>query len=241
MIEVFFISLIGLMFGSFLNVVILRTPENKSVVFPASACPVCDTPLRWYHNVPLLSFIFLRAKCHNCQGPISWQYPVVELLTALIFFTVALKEEFLGQALIVGIVFGLLLALSVIDIRYRAVPDSINLAALTLAIIHEPDIIHLQNALLLAGGFAILRFYVSFFLKKEAMGEADIMIAGTLGGLLGVKMGLFAIFFSSLLALPAALIIRSRSKETPFIPFLAVAAWVAYFFEQPILTYLKLG
>ncbi len=86
-----FIFIVGLVTGSFLNVVILRTVSGESIVFPGSKCPKCQTPLKWYHNIPVLSFIFLRGKCGFCHEKISWQYPLVELLTGIIFILLFLK------------------------------------------------------------------------------------------------------------------------------------------------------
>lgn len=86
-----FILIIGLVIGSFLNVVILRTVSGESIVFPASKCPKCNTPLKWYHNIPVLSYIFLRGKCGFCHEPISIQYPLVELLTGLLFVGLFLR------------------------------------------------------------------------------------------------------------------------------------------------------
>lgn len=86
-----FIFLIGLVIGSFMNVVILRTVSEESIVFPASKCPKCQTPLKWYHNIPLLSYLCLRGKCAFCKEHISWQYPIVELLTGLVFVGLFIK------------------------------------------------------------------------------------------------------------------------------------------------------
>ena len=86
-----FIFIIGLAIGSFLNVVILRTVSEESIVFPASKCPKCQTPLKWYHNIPLLSYLFLRGKCAYCHEHISWQYPIVELLTGCLFVGLFLR------------------------------------------------------------------------------------------------------------------------------------------------------
>lgn len=86
-----FIFVIGLIVGSFLNVVILRTVSEESIVFPGSKCPKCQTPLKWYHNIPVLSYIFLRGKCAFCHEKISWQYPLVELLTGLVFILMFLR------------------------------------------------------------------------------------------------------------------------------------------------------
>jgi len=228
------VVLFGLLFGSFLNVLIFRIPKEESVVFPSSHCPKCNNNLKWYHNIPLFSWLFLGGKCAYCKDKISIQYPLVELLTALIFALTYYKSGFSPTyGVIAGLVFALLLGLSLIDLRYKAVPDSLNLAALTLALFATPDILNnIINALLFAGGFSLLRFYVSFFLKKEALGEADIMIAATIGAMVGVKMGLVAIFLSAIIALPVFIIIKEKDYEVPYIPFLALALFLVYLFRE---------
>jgi leader peptidase (prepilin peptidase)/N-methyltransferase len=118
------------------------------------------------------------------------------------------------------------------------VPDSLNLGALSVAILSAASLeqfgYNVTNALLFAGGFSLLRFYISYALKKEAMGEADIMIAATIGALLGVELGLAAIFLGAVLALPALILTRDESdesKELPFIPFLAMGCWIVLMFD----------
>ena len=227
------ITLFGLLFGSFLNVLILRIPKEESVVFPASHCPSCKHDLKWWHNIPLISWLLLGGKCAFCKEKISFQYPLVELLSMLIFFLAYFVNTDVVHSVVVGLVFTLLLALSLIDLRYKAVPDSLNLAALTLAIFASSSILtNFTNALLFAGGFALLRFYVSFIIKKEALGEADIMIAATIGAMVGIKMGLFTIFLSALIALPVFIYIKERDYEVPFIPFLALALFIVYIFND---------
>ncbi|WP_345973523.1 prepilin peptidase [Sulfurimonas diazotrophicus] len=265
------VALFGALFGSFLNVVIYRIPRGESVVFPASHCPHCGTNLKPWHNVPVLSWLMLRGRCAFCGVPISAQYPLIELLSAAIAAALYLK---LGlSAAMIGItgVFLTLLALLVIDFYYKMVPDSLNLLALTLAVVStwSPQMLaeNLKNALIFAGGFALLRFYVSYYLfikikrmspnlKKaswvrnyntipavvEAMGEGDIMIGATMGALLGVQLGLAAVFLSALLALPAMLLTRNEtdaSKQLPFIPFLAMATWIVYIFDTPIARWME--
>ena len=265
------VALFGALFGSFLNVVIYRIPRGESVVFPASHCPHCGTNLKPWHNIPVLSWLMLRGRCAFCGVPISAQYPLIELLSAAIAASLYLK---LGlSAAMIGItgVFLTLLALLVIDFYYKMVPDSLNLLALTLAVVSvwSPQMLveNLKNALLFAGGFALLRFYVSYYLfvkiKRmspnlkqaswvrnyntipavvEAMGEGDIMIGATMGALLGVQLGLAAVFLSALLALPAMLLTRNEtdaSKQLPFIPFLAMATWIVYIFDTPIARWME--
>jgi len=267
-----FVFIFGTLFGSFLNVVIYRIPRGENVAFPASHCPHCNTNLKPWHNVPLFSWLFLRGRCAFCGVPISAQYPVIELLSGIIAAAVYLKLGVSYVGIGVTAVFLTLLALSVIDFYYKMVPDSLNLLALTLAVVSaaSPQMFaeNLKNALLFAGGFALLRFYVSYYLfmkiKRlspnlkqaswvknyntipavvEAMGEGDIMIGATMGALLGIELGLTAVFLSALLALPAMLLMRNEtdaSKQVPFIPFLAMATWIVYLFDTQIAHWLEL-
>lgn len=228
-----------------MNVLILRTPRDENVSFPASHCMSCNTPLRAWHNIPIFSWLFLRGKCAFCGEKISIQYPLIEALSGLIFLFSAMKLGISVQGFGVALTFDLLLALSVIDYRYKMVPDSINLSALTIAMISATSLgqlgYNVSNALLFAGGFTLLRFYLSYLLKKEAMGEADIMIAATMGALLGVKLGLVAIFAGAVLALPALLLTQGESedsKQLPFIPFLAMGCWIVLMFDTYVSAYL---
>lgn len=240
------VSILGMMIGSFLNVLILRTPRDESVSFPASHCMSCNTPLKAWHNVPVFSWLFLRGKCAFCGAKISAQYPIIELLSGILFVLTALKFGFTFQAFGIAMVFAFLLALSVIDFRYKMVPDSLNLLALTFAIFSVVSVgefvTHFTNALLLAGGFSLMRFYLSYAIKKEAMGEADIMIAATMGAVLGIKLALVAVFLSAVLALPALILTRTddeESEQLPFIPFLAIALWIVLMFDTQVSAYLE--
>ncbi len=244
--ELLFIFIFGTLIGSFMNVVIIRIPKEESVVFPSSHCVTCNAKLKPWHNIPILSWLFLRGKCSFCGAPISKQYPIVEMLSGIIFLLVFMKLGITIPTFGIALVFVLLLALSVIDFYYKMVPDSLNLLALTLAIVSAFSIgmfvEHGVNALLFAGGFTLLRFYLSYIIKKEAMGEADIMIAATMGALLGVKLTLAAIFFSAVLALPAMLLLQKKDDEeslqVPFIPFLAMATFIVFIFDMQVMAYL---
>ncbi|MDR1460498.1 MAG: prepilin peptidase [Campylobacteraceae bacterium] len=237
--NIVYLTVFGLLFGSFLNVLILRIPKNESIILPSSHCASCDTPLRWYHNIPLISWIFLGGKCAYCKSRISFQYPLIEFITALLFFICATKESNLYFALVQGIVFSLLLALSVIDLRYKAVPDSLSLPTLILALIGFEILLKLQYALLFAGGFALLRIFITAAIKKEAMGEADIIIAAVIGAMLGISLGLVAVYLSALFALPAFFIVAKKGFELPFIPFLAAGLFITYLFNEQISALLK--
>jgi len=267
--ELFFAFIFGLLFGSFLNVVILRIPKGESVVFKSSHCYSCGNSLKPWHNIPLFSWLFLRGKCSFCKTKISIQYPLIELTSGLIFVAIAAQYSLSIPAFFIAMSFLMLLALSMIDFKYKMVPDSLNLLAITFAVLGawsmQGFLLNLQNALLFAGGFTLLRFSLSYYLTSsifraglktqtswnkhydrtpfiEAMGEGDIMVAATMGALLGVKLTLIAIFFSALLALPVMLVVMNRSAEeqrVPFVPFLALATFIVFVYESPIMAYIE--
>ncbi len=234
------VTLFGLCIGSFLNVAIIRLPKNESINLPASHCPTCLHPLAWYHNIPLFSWIFLRGKCAFCKSHISFQYPLVELSSAFLYAFIYFHLANTLQALLIASVFALLLALSIIDLRYKAVPDALSLPALVLAFCAGDPLVSLQNGLLFMGAFAFLRFFVSALAKKEVMGEADIIIAGIIGALLGIKLGLAAIYISAVIALIIFMIIRKKGYELAFIPFLASGLSLTWLFETQILHIMEL-
>ena len=259
----------GIVFGSFLNVVILRIPKGECVVFESSHCYACNTPLKPWHNIPLFSWIFLRGRCSFCKTKISMQYPLIEFISGIIFVLLALKSDLTMPVFFIALSFLTLLALSMIDFKYKMVPDSLNLLAMFFAIIGASSIHgifnNFLNALIFAGGFTLLRFALSYYLTSsiyraglktktawnqhydrtpfiEAMGEGDIMVAATMGALLGSSLTLSAIFLSALLALPIMLSVQNKSaegKRVPFVPFLALATFIVYMFDAPIMAYIE--
>lgn len=267
--ELSFAFIFGLLFGSFLNVVILRIPKEESVVFDGSYCYSCGEKLKPWHNIPLFSWLFLRGKCGFCKSKISVQYPLIELTSGLLFLAVATQYGLSFPAFLMALSFLMLLALSMIDFKYKMVPDSLNLLAIFFAIFGawspEGVLLNFQNALLFAGGFTLLRFALSYYLTSsvykaglktktpwnrhydrtpfiEAMGEGDIMVAATMGALLGIKLTLVAIFLAALLTLPVLLLVQNRSaeeKRVPFVPFLALATFIVFLYESPILAYIQ--
>jgi len=267
--ELLIAFIFGIVFGSFLNVVILRIPKDESVVFEASHCTSCQKKLKPWHNIPIISWIVLGGKCAYCSAKISIQYPLIELLSGLIFVALAYKFSVSIPIFFIAMSFLMLLALSVIDLKYKMIPDSLNLLAIFFAVIGAWNISGLfenfENALLFAGGFTLLRFALSYYLTSsvfraglktktswnrhfdrapfiEAMGEGDIMVAATMGALLGVKLGLVAIFLSALLAMPVMLYVMNKSKEeqrVPFVPFLALSTFIVYMLDTPILAYIN--
>ena len=223
------IFIFGTLIGSFLNVVIYRIPKGENIAFPSSRCQSCQTPLKWYHNIPIFSWLFLGGKCGFCKESISVQYPVIEFLTALIFVILYLKLGLVWYLPFVAASFTALLALVMIDFKYMAVPDSVNFAALLFALV-QPDFLDaMLYGALAAGGLYLIGLLSSFIARREAMGGADVIVAGTMGALLGFPNFFIALFLSALLAMVPAMIYRE--KGVPFVPFLALATFIVYLYD----------
>ena len=233
MLETILIGLVvfvfGTMIGSFLNVVIYRIPKGESIVFPASKCQNCQTPLKWYHNIPIFSWLFLGGKCGFCKAPIAKQYPIVEFITGIIFTALYFKLGLVWYLPFMAASFAALFALVMIDFKYMAVPDNVNFAALIFALV-QPDFLNvLMYAAIAAGGLYLIGLLSSLIARKQAMGGADVIVAGTMGALLGFPNFFVALFLSALLAMIPSLI--NRETGVPFVPFLAMATFIVYLYD----------
>ena len=242
------VFLLGLAVGSFLNVVIYRIPRGENIAWPGSHCPQCGHALRWVHNIPLLSWIALRGKCAFCGERISFRYPLVELVNALLWSVLWLRTGSPLEFLFIAATFSALLALTAIDFEYYAVPDSVNFFALGSALLaagarsFEHGDWHFfldsaRDAALAAGGLWLLAWLIGKAVKKEAMGGADVIVAGTMAALLGLPGFFIALFIAAILAIVPSL--TARDTMVPFVPFLAMGTLIVYLFETPIFRLLE--
>jgi leader peptidase (prepilin peptidase)/N-methyltransferase len=223
------IFIFGTVIGSFLNVVIYRIPLGESIAFPSSHCQNCKTPLKWYHNIPIISWIVLGGKCSFCKEPISKQYPMIELISGLLSVVLFFKLGLVWYLPFVFASFLALLALSMIDFKYFAVPDSVNIFALVMALIQPEYIYGVIDAAMAALALYLLGLFSSFIAKKDAMGSADVIVAGTMAALLGFPNFFIALFLSAILAIVPSL--TARDTMVPFVPFLALATFIIYLFD----------
>lgn len=249
---ILFAVLFGAIVGSFLNVVILRLPlEGSSVVFPASHCPKCMTPLSWYENIPVISYLVQLGKCRHCKTSISIQYPVVELLMALLSaaiintfgLTVVSAGYFMFSAALVVIIF--------IDIHHQIIPDVISLPGIVLGFLFSfinPQVAWLDSLIGIFAGGGVLYLVALFYYivrKQDGMGGGDIKLLAMLGAFLGWQSLPFIIFASSLSGSVigiASLVLQKKDSQTriPFGPFLSLAGLVYLFFGNHILLYFNL-
>lgn len=240
----------GLIFGSFLNVVIIRWDDWMSILVSRSKCPNCKTQLKWYDLIPIISFLSISGKCRYCQKPVSWQYPVVELVTALLvtlgytFFFPALGDVTLIVISFIAylIVVGLMVTVFFHDLYEMMVPDLMAYILLFVAIILGVALYGWQPTLygLLIGVLPIaLLVYPS---KGVWMGEGDVKIAAALGAFVGYPGAItyiaLAFLIGGIYGVLAIILKRVKMRTAvPFAPFLIVAAITTFFYGEQIVSW----
>lgn len=196
----FWIFITGLCIGSFLNVVILRGLSKESIVFPPSKCPKCQHALKWWHNIPLLSYILLRGKCYFCHEKISPQYFVVELLTGLLFTGIYFKFGLSINMILMLIIFSLFIVMTVTDLKEKVIFDIHSLLLVIFGLIFSLANHNLQNSIIgILEGVLIMELFASLgyvFVKSRAFGVGDTFIAGGLGAIFGWYPLLFVLLLS---------------------------------------------
>ena len=242
------IFIFGAMIGSFLNVCIVRLPEERSIVRPRSHCPSCGHQIAWYDNLPVVSFVLLRGRCRVCGVRISPLYPTVELLTGALAValwmrlgtTLAFAGYFLFAAALVTITF--------IDLDHRIIPDVISLPGIVvgLAVSFVSPLVTPLGALLgvLAGGGVLLGIATGYEMLRgrEGMGGGDVKLLAMIGAFLGWQSVFVTLMVASLIGsiIGVGLMIYQRADTKlaiPFGPFLAGGALVSLFFGDRILAF----
>ena len=265
---------LGLMVGSFLNVVILRLPRKldwqwrrdareileepeiydpppPGIVVESSHCPHCKHKLSWFENIPLISWLALRGRCRHCRTPISPQYPLVELLTAVLVVASVWRFGFGWQGFGAALFSCFLIALSGIDLRTRLLPDQLTLPLMWLGLIASLENLYMAPKPAVLG---VMAGYVSLWsvwwlfkqiTGKEGMGHGDFKLLAAIGAWTGLKGILPTILFSSLVgAIIGSIWLaakgRDRATPIPFGPYLAIAGWIVFFWGEWLLdTYLR--
>lgn len=237
----------GAVVGSFLNVCIWRIPRDESIIHPRSHCPKCGKLIAWFDNIPLLSWTLLGARCRHCGTRISVCYPLVELLTALLFLGVWLKYGFDGRTLVYWLVVGGLILGSGVDLKHYILPDRVTLGGIVAGLIFSPWVpkLHGETTALAGLTASAIGAATGFFglwavawigekiFKKEAMGFGDVKLMGAVGALMGWPGVIFTITISSFIGsiVGVTLILAGKRKwqgRLPYGPFIAAAAilWV---------------
>jgi leader peptidase (prepilin peptidase) / N-methyltransferase len=271
MIEAVLAFLAGLLIGSFLNVCIFRLPRDLSIVAPRSYCPVCEKPIAWYDNVPLVSFVLLRGRCRGCQAAIPLRYPIVELLTALLFATAVFQWGATFQALKFCAFSAIVVTLVFSDIEERILPDEFTIGGTVVGLIfawfaplniglgylilpgsHDVRLLSVAEsalgALVASGAIWFVGELYFRLRKREGLGLGDVKMVAMIGAFLGLQGALLTLIGGSLAGGIGGLIyIRATGKDAatyqlPFGAFLGAAALGTALFGGAIVQwYLRMG
>ncbi len=239
----------GSLIGSFLNVCIYRIPRNMSVVWPSSRCTSCDSPVRPWDNIPLISYLLLLGRCRHCKDKISVRYPVVEAINAFLYVSLLWRYGPGWDFLLYCVLVSSLIVITFIDLDYQIIPDRITLVGIPIGLLAGslllPDPFLRASALgykasvvgfLVGGGF----FYLVAVLSRGGMGGGDIKMMAMVGAFLGWKAVLLTTLLGSLSGSIVGLFLmaakgKGRKYKIPFGPFLALGTLVSLFFGQEIL------
>ena len=233
--------MIGASIGSFLNVCIYRVPLKQSIVSPSSHCPDCNTPIRFYDNIPVLSFLILRGRCRACGSRISIQYVSVEIFNAMGYIFLFRKFGLSPELILYAILFSSLVVLSAIDLFYKILPDSITLPGIIVGFIGSLTVLPVGfksslAGILIGGGL----FYIIAVVSRGGMGGGDIKLIAMIGAFLGWINVILTIMLASFLGAIVGIFMmiffgKGRKYAIPFGPFLAVGGIISLFFSKAIL------
>jgi leader peptidase (prepilin peptidase)/N-methyltransferase len=237
-----YVTVLGLIVGSYLNVVVHRLPRGVSTVWPRSRCTSCGAAIRAFDNLPVVSYLLLRGRCRSCGAGISWRYPAIEALTGLLFLACLLRFG-LGVETLAAVVFCcLMIVLAAIDVEHMLLPDRLTLPGLALGLLLQLWIPWAGGLLggalgALLGGSILLAISGAWYLlrREEGMGLGDVKMLAMVGAFLGWKGVIVTLFVSTLSGAVVGLAVARKSgaglkAKLPFGAFLALAALVALFF-----------
>lgn len=250
-----FSFMLGACVASFLNVVIWRAPRGESVVFPPSHCPKCSSRIRWWQNIPILSWLALRGKCANCKMPISPRYILIELLGSLLFVAAFWKWQGSIETIFMWIWIALMIAGSFIDFDHKLLPDFTTVGGMVLGLIYGAILSYFEKSYIplmcsglgLALGFGMLwliRFFGTLAFKREAMGLGDVFLMGAVGALFGPISVLAVLILSSVFGSVVGLTMVALSKarlgkfvEIPFGPYICFSCLIWMFFSTELINW----
>lgn len=248
-----YVFIVGAVVGSFLNVCIYRLPREQSVVSPGSRCMGCGAAIRWYDNLPILSWLVLRGRCRSCKASFSIRYPLVELLTGLLALLLFFKFGLSLRLVVMFLFCAALVVITFIDFDHQIIPDELSLPGIMLGFLSsfflpEPGWLSSLLGIVAGWGSLALVFYGYLWLTgREGMGGGDAKLLAMMGAFLGLQAVPFIIFASSLVGTVAGLSImaiqrKDRHLAIPFGPYLALGAVLYIFFGSQIIQwYLQLG
>lgn len=241
-----FAFILGAAIGSFLNVLICRLPLNMSIIKPNSHCFSCGSPIKWYDNIPIISYFILHGKCRVCHTPFSFRYCLVEIMTGILYVLVYVVYRLSFYTLIFWVVIACLIVIFFIDLEHYIIPDSMIVTILLMSIcsmfVSEEKLNITLSSRLIAFGLVALVFMIIVMmeklLKKDLMGFGDIKLFGVMALLLGYQLLFTGIFVGAVIALLIEVIIKKGQRRIiPFGPYLAIGFVIMIFLGTQIMNY----
>jgi len=260
-----FMLILGNIVGSFLNVCIVRLPNEKSVVTPRSHCIHCQKPIPWYDNIPLVSFLLLKGQCRFCKGKISWRYPFVEFVTGLTFFLLFNHFGRVGVLIPYLVMYSCFIVALFVDFAHRIIPDEVSVGGMLCGLVFSlviPELHGIQvdpNRMLIShfhslgmsalgvliGGGAIYAMGIlgDFLFKKESMGGGDIKLLAMIGAFLGWKLAILTFFIAPFFGAVYGIAEKIRTKDTAIAygPFLVLGAMISMFWGDLLIAWIMSG
>jgi leader peptidase (prepilin peptidase)/N-methyltransferase len=231
------VFIFGSIVGSFLNVCIYRLPREKSIVTPRSSCPSCEKPIKFYDNIPIISYLLLKGKCRHCGEKISLRYPLVEFITAFLFFLLFRQFGISVELPAIMLFVSLLIVISFIDFDFQIIPDILSLGGIAVGFLLSLvrphfGVLDAIYGILLGGGILfVIAYGYQFLRKREGMGGGDIKLLGMIGSFCGIKGVIFSLMSGSLIGTIVGIplmFIKGKEQGTgyaiPFGPFLSLGA-----------------
>ncbi|CDQ10437.1 Type 4 prepilin-like proteins leader peptide-processing enzyme [Acidithiobacillus ferrivorans] len=245
------VGILGLIVGSFLNVVVHRVPRRESIVTPGSHCPSCEHSLRPWENIPVLSWVFLRGRCHGCGAAIAWRYPALELLSGLLALVIFSQVWLTAKLPLVLVFTWILLALTLIDLETHLLPDRITKPGILAGLLLNGSVLFWPSVALTSPLNALLGVIVGYgclwllsagchlATGRHGMGGGDLKLLGMIGAWLGWQAILLALFIAAisggLVAVIYLLSGKGRDYAMPFGPYLALGGWLMLLWPEQII------
>ena len=241
--------LFGLIIGSFLNVCIYRVPLRKSLIYPPSNCPQCGENIKFYDNIPVISYLILRGKCRACRAPISIRYPIVELIVGLLSLALFSKYGLSPVYFFSFIFLAILVTISFIDLQHKIIPDIISIPGILLGVLVSVfsfgQVGWLDSLIGAIGGGGFLFLVAVIFERitgKEGMGGGDVKLLAMIGAWMGWRSLPFIILLASLTGIilgGGALLLSGRGYRVriPFGPFLSIGALIYFFYGTELVAW----
>ena len=235
-----FAFILGTVIGSFLNVLIYRLPRRISIIAPHSFCPNCKKSIKWYENIPVISYITLGGRCAGCGKRISFRYPVVEILTGLLFLYAFSRCGLSFEFLFMSFFFSAMIVVAFIDFSFQVIPDVVSMPGIILGLIYQiikGDFLIGLVGMIFGGGLILLiRVIGGKVYKKEVMGLGDVYLTAMIGAFVGFPYIIPAIFVAALVGAILGVIFiisthQSRESPIPFGPFLSIGGIAVIIFQ----------